>query len=123
MGVVVTPSQAAAAIRRREAESKARAAIRATRLRELQPDAHRLLTSRYGVTKVILFGSLARGEAHEHSDVDLAVAGLPLTRYFAAMADLNELFGTPVDLLELEVAGPSLQARLQAEGIEVAGPQ
>jgi predicted nucleotidyltransferase len=65
---------------------------------------------------VILFGSLASGSAHEASDVDLAVAGLPSEAYFTALGELMALFCAPVDLVRIEDACPSLVDRIAAEG-------
>lgn len=35
------------------------------------------LVRRYGARKLVLFGSRARGDFHERSDIDLAVYGMP----------------------------------------------
>lgn len=35
------------------------------------------LAAQYGAEKLVLYGSRARGDAHERSDVDLAVYGMP----------------------------------------------
>jgi predicted nucleotidyltransferase len=44
------------------------------------------LRERYGAQRVILFGSTARGEATEHSDVDLLVISATAERYYERMA-------------------------------------
>ncbi len=62
-----------------------------------------------------LFGSLARGDATDTSDVDLAVEGLPSGAYFGALAELMHLFGVRVDLVRLEEAGESLRACVRDE--------
>ena len=41
-------------------------------IRELK-DFRRRISTRYGVQRMILFGSRARGSPHRHSDVDLIV--------------------------------------------------
>lgn len=69
-----------------------------------------------GAVEVWLFGSLATAHVHPGSDVDLAVLGLPATSYFTALADLMELFGTPVDLVRIEEAPTSLRERIAREG-------
>ncbi len=74
----------------------------------------------FGVTRVILFGSVARGEADEDSDLDLAVEGLPAARLFEAMARGLRAAGRPVDLLRLEEAPATLRERVLAEGEVVA---
>lgn len=108
--------QMATALRSRATDRASLGQARAQRLLEQMPNAHRLLTQQYGATRVVLFGSLACGQPHHESDVDLAVEGLPPTQYFIALADLMTLFGTAVDLVRLEEAPPSLAARIAAEG-------
>jgi predicted nucleotidyltransferase len=39
----------------------------------------------FGATDVYLFGSMAKGVDTEHSDIDLAVSGLPPKVFFKAM--------------------------------------
>jgi len=69
-----------------------------------------------GAIRVILFGSVARGEADEDSDLDLAVEGLPAARLFDAMAMAARAAGRPVDILRLEEATPTLRERVLADG-------
>ena len=59
-----------------------------------------------GAQEVYLFGSMAEGRAHEGSDVDLAVAGLPPEKFFATMARLADLFDRTVDLVDLDEVNP-----------------
>jgi len=72
--------------------------------------------TKLGATRVILFGSVARGEAEEDSDLDLAVEGLPAARLFDAMAKALRAAGRPVDLLRLEEAPTTLRDRVLADG-------
>ena len=58
----------------------------------------------YPVKRAALFGSAARGELTEKSDVDMLVEFLPgrggiNLEYFGLHIDLEEAFGCPVDLL------------------------
>lgn len=68
------------------------------RLRAAKP-----LLDRYGVARVGVFGSTARGEAGPDSDVDVLVeyapAVLPGFGFFRLERDLAALFGRPVDLV------------------------
>ena len=41
---------------------------------------------KFGAKKVILFGSLARGDCGPIFDIDLAVQGMPASRFFRAVA-------------------------------------
>ena len=60
-----------------------------------------ILEERFGVTELVLFGSFARDQAAEDSDVDVIVEfnGQPSPKtYFGAMTYLEELFGRTVDM-------------------------
>lgn len=117
--MVVTIDETVAFLRRRQQEKYARAAARAADIRSRLPAAKTLLEQRYGARRVVLFGSFARDEVTERSDVDLAVEGLATAGYFTAIADLTGLLGAPVDLVEIEHASESMLARLSLEGIEL----
>lgn len=59
--------------------------------------------SRYGIARLMIFGSMARGSAEPSSDVDLLYELLPGRRLGLEIEDLtdelSELFGRRVDLL------------------------
>ena len=59
------------------------------------------LQSQFGVEQIALFGSFARGEAGEDSDVDIVVSlSKPLGFAFIQLADyLEEKLGRKVDLI------------------------
>ncbi|HSZ55846.1 MAG TPA: nucleotidyltransferase family protein [Tepidisphaeraceae bacterium] len=60
------------------------------------------MAKRYGASDVRLFGSLARGDADEASDVDLLVRFEPGRSLFdqgGLLMDLRELLGTKVDVV------------------------
>lgn len=59
-----------------------------------------------GAREVYVFGSAATGRMHEHSDVDLAVSGLPPRIFFRAMSKVSMLFEGWVDLVDLDVISP-----------------
>lgn len=92
---------------------------RAARLLARMPQARATLVERHGAHRVWLFGSLSAGVPSSESDVDLAVEGLEVPRYFHALADLMEIFQGPVDLLRVEEAPESLRERIAAEGREL----
>ena len=102
-------------LQKRAAASAARAQLRARALSAKLPNAIEILT-RHGAERTWVFGSLARGDASDTSDVDLAVEGLPAGAYFQALAELMHLFGVRVDLVRLEEAGESLRACVREEG-------
>lgn len=78
--------------------------------------------SKYGFTRIGIFGSVARGEQTEHSDVDIYYEGsaptlLTLDRI---QTELESLLGSPVDLVRLrERMNTSLKKRIVQEGIYV----
>lgn len=61
-----------------------------------------ILMEKYGVTKIGLFGSYARDEQTENSDIDIAVElqenKKTLRTFFALKRELETLFGKDVDL-------------------------
>ena len=70
----------------------------------------------FGATKVVVFGSLVRGELDVDSDVDVAVRGLPAARHFEAMSAAAAAMQRPVDVVRLEEAPPTLASRVDADG-------
>lgn len=103
-------------LRRRDRDLRAARRARAAAVRDRLPEVIRILVGEFGADRVVLFGSLCRGELHERADLDLAVTRLAPEDYFRALARLAEVAGVPVDLVPLEEAGPSLRARIEAEG-------
>lgn len=79
------------------------------------------LRAEMGAGRIHLFGSLADGVAYdEHSDIDLAVEGIPGDKYFAAVGLVESLCkDVSVDLVLLEEASGSLQARIRERGVEL----
>lgn len=67
------------------------------RLRAYKPELQR----KYPISRLGSFGSYARGEATESSDIDVAVElNGPMGLNFVAMAnEMEELFGTKVDVV------------------------
>ena len=75
------------------------------------------LAKAHGIQKVILFGSRARGDNWERSDIDLAVSGGDITRF---SLDLEEETSTLLtyDVVNLdEKVSAELLASIQKEGI------
>jgi predicted nucleotidyltransferase len=80
------------------------------------------LASRFGVTELALFGSMARDTAGGDSDVDILVNfDGPATskRYFGAQFYLEDLLGCPVDLVTEKALRPELRPYIQHEAIHV----
>jgi uncharacterized protein len=78
----------------------------------------------YGVRDLLLFGSVARGEATAGSDVDLVVEFDPdritLTSFLDFTDDLEALLGRRVDVVSLAKLAPRLRAQVEAEAVRVA---
>lgn len=86
------------------------------RLRELKP-----LLDKLGVKRLRIFGSVARDEADEKSDIDLIVdlsAGKDLLDFIAVKQDLAEALGVHVDLATTNGLHPALRARILAEAVD-----
>jgi uncharacterized protein len=70
----------------------------------------------YGAKEVYIFGSLAEGTFTRHSDIDMAVAGLPPKVFFAAMGEAHQLLRRPLDLINLD-DGSLFSEYLKKEGL------
>ena len=70
----------------------------------------------HGAAKVILYGSLARGDFREHSDIDLCVAGMPERNYFRALAACMMHVRRQFSILDLDRAYGYFRERVLAEG-------
>lgn len=85
---------------------------------EFDPEIHAL-----GVERLALFGSVLRGTAAPHNDVDLLVQFRPCARTFDRFLALSELlderFGCRVDLVTTEALSPYIGPRILAEAQDV----
>ncbi|MCP5418750.1 MAG: nucleotidyltransferase family protein [Chromatiaceae bacterium] len=80
------------------------------------------LQSRFGVTRLALFGSTVRDEARADSDIDVLVAfDGPATsqRYFGVQFYLEDLLGCPVDLVTEKALRPELRPYIEQEKVDV----
>lgn len=78
------------------------------------------LAHRRGVTSVRVFGSMARGEDREDSDVDLLVTLAPGTSALALgglLLDAEELLGRRVDVVTEAGLHPALRERVLADAV------
>lgn len=89
------------------------------RLAELLPAAR----ARFAVRELAIFGSVARGEATEASDIDVLVdfAG-PATfdGFMGLKLFLEDSLGVKIDLVTRAALKPRLRARIEAEARRVA---
>ncbi|WP_394754202.1 nucleotidyltransferase family protein [Crenothrix sp.] len=89
-----------------------------TLLRKTKP----LLQQQFGVKQLALFGSTARDEAGENSDVDILISfDSPATsaRYFGVLFYLEDLLGCAVDLVTEKALRPELRPFVEKEAIDV----
>ncbi len=91
-----------------------------TEARKIAQNIAQELVHRFHATKVVLFGSLARGDFKKYSDIDVAVWGVPPVKFFRAVAfvtGLNRLW--IVNLVDAEDCSSSLLQTILQEGMEL----
>ena len=74
----------------------------------------------YGVSKVGVFGSYARGEANENSDVDIYIEKgklRSLIQYFSFVNDLEHSLGCHVDVVTTNAMDKEFVENIMREGI------
>ena len=79
-----------------------------------------LLSRRYPIQRLALFGSWARGEAREDSDVDVLVEVDPAIglRFVELGDELERALGRRVDLVSRRAIQPSLWQQIEPELID-----
>ena len=79
------------------------------------------LQERFGITSMRLFGSVARGDQHPGSDIDLFVTMPPkLYNYIEAAQYLEKLLGCCVDLIrDHQYLRPFFRQPIERDGIDI----
>jgi uncharacterized protein len=80
------------------------------------------LRRRWPIHSLALFGSVARGDATDASDLDVLVEfdrPIPLSAFLALEDALSELVGRPVDLVSRPALKPFIGARVLEEAITI----
>jgi len=80
------------------------------------------LAKRFGVIELAVFGSTARGNPRNGSDIDVLVSfDGPATseRYFGVQFYLEDLLGRPVDLVTEKGLRPELRPYIEREALRV----
>jgi len=103
------------------------ASAEAIRLRSALESHRDLLTEllqRYGATNPRLFGSVARGDASQNSDVDLLVdltpgGGNELLRVCGLAEELSELLGVRVDVVAETLLRDEVSASALVDAVAV----
>ncbi len=93
-----------------------------SRALELLAHSKPIVATRYGVTRLALFGSTARNAARSDSDLDILVAfDGPATseRYFGVQFYLEDLFGCPIDLVTEKALRAELRPFVEKEAVHV----
>ena len=78
------------------------------------------IAKKYGVKKLSLFGSYARGEADAQSDVDFLYDGINhsgMFAYFGFVYDLETEFGCHVDLVSFNISDKKFLAEIQRDEV------
>lgn len=82
----------------------------------------RQIAERYGARRLSVFGSMARGDADENSDVDLliepgrALSGFELG---ALLMDAQELLDRKVDVVTINALHPLMREQVLAESVQI----
>ena len=80
----------------------------------------RSLATRYGLSSIRIFGSMARDDASSTSDVDLLVESKEPVSGFALGAmlmDAQELLGRKVDIVTIQALHPLMRSRVLQEAV------
>jgi len=80
------------------------------------------VAARHGATSIRVFGSVARGEDDENSDVDFLVEleeGRSLLDLGGLLIELRELLGHPVDVVTVRGLKDRIRARVLAEAVSL----
>jgi uncharacterized protein len=81
-----------------------------------------MVRSRFGIKSLFLFGSVARNEATQESDLDFIVdfdGMITFDRYMDLKIFLEDLFGKKIDLALEDTLKPQIRAKILEEAIDV----
>jgi len=82
------------------------------------------VAEKYGVDRVYLFGSVARGDCDENSDYDFYIekgkirSAIILSEFFL---DLRDAVGSEIDLISTRSVRPELMNRIMEEKVLIYG--
>jgi len=74
------------------------------------------ILTHYGASKVILYGSVARGDYNTNSDIDICFEGMPDKNYFPAVARCLMESQRRVSILDFTSIKGYLKQRILKEG-------
>ena len=81
-----------------------------------------MIRSKFGIKSLALFGSVARNEATQESDLDFIVdfeGVVTFDRYMDLKIFLEDLFGKKIDLAIQESLKPQIRQKIVEEAIDV----
>ena len=81
-----------------------------------------MVRSRFGIKSLFLFGSIARNEATQESDLDFVVdfdGMITFDRYMDLKIFLEDLFGKKIDLAIEDTLKPQIRQIILEEAIDV----
>lgn len=84
--------------------------------------AIRPVLEKNGITKAGIFGSFARNESNQNSDLDILVKiekNISLLDFIGIKLELEDILGRKVDLVEYDAIKPSLKEFILKEEIPV----
>jgi len=87
-------------------------------------DALQTIAPKYGIERVYLFGSYARGDANEDSDFDFRIVGGNFRSLYDLIAfrlDLEELLGREVDVVQTKNMRSSFYSVIEGEEVLLYG--
>jgi predicted nucleotidyltransferase len=77
---------------------------------------------RYGARRASVFGSVARGEGHARSDIDILVElddDKSLLDFIGLKLALEDALGQEVDLVEYDAVKPLIRERVMREQVQI----
>jgi uncharacterized protein len=87
-------------------------------LQQFAPQINQL-AMQYGVSNIRVFGSVARGDATDASDVDLLVTSPPNLglRFYGLASDIGDMIGCPVDIVSDKYINPLIAEYVLKEAV------
>lgn len=80
------------------------------------------ILKRHGISKAGIFGSCARGDMSDESDIDLLVeitADISLLDFIGIKLEIEEALDHQVDLVEYDSIKPMLRDRILSEQVQI----
>lgn len=104
--------------RQRAAERRRLTAVRHQQAWETAHQIAAFLRANYQPNRIIAFGSLVHPHAFGlHSDLDIAVEGIPWLDYLHACNEVEAMFPLfKIDLIDIELVSDLLRQRIEIEG-------